>query len=684
MRWVLVTLLVLAPLAAGATNMHSIRVSDTGTLPGAGGVLGLTGAGATVAVLDTGVDNQHPAFEDAWVAGVDVSSGIALPGVTDPDDLDGHGTHVASVVLGRGGPKGVAPAANLVDVKVASDLQGFSVGGLAEGLRWVLDYNAGETSFGDPPPHRVDVAVISLATLDKGEDTSAIARLVDDVVRSGVTVVVAAGNCGPQPSATCGPGTAGASNSITDPGSAPLAITVAAIDERGTTDPSDDRVTPFSSRGPDGASAFGVRKPDLAAPGWLVPGADNDGGLAWYNGTSQAAPHVAGVVALLVEAKAKGSDAPLAPEEARRVLNETARDLGPVSWDAETGWGEVDALKAVRRYVANQAPAVAATAEPPRVALGGEVGLRATATDADGLGGLVYAWDVPWSGAHGGQQLMLVADQVGDHRVRALVTDVEGAVGTAEVVVTVFAPSPGGGPATNGTGSNGTGAADAAPPVARFVFTPASPLVNETVRFDASASSDDVGVRTYAWDLDRDGVLEAGTPMFETSFATPGVRIMRLTVADASGKTATDEQAVVVTPRPEADDAPDVAAPIVTLLRPAPGARLESPVRVEWEATDDVGVVLTTLVVDALAREVAASSAEDLDLAPGAHEVAVVAHDAAGREGRARVAFLVVEPVEEDGNATLAPGSEATPGSAILATVAVVVGLARASRRRTV
>ncbi|HLE97441.1 MAG TPA: PKD domain-containing protein, partial [Candidatus Thermoplasmatota archaeon] len=203
-------------------------------------------------------------------------------------------------------------------------------------------------------------------------------------------------------------------------------------------------------------------------------------------------------------------------------------------------------------------------------------------------------------------------------------------------------------------------------------------VAGETVRFDGSGSTDDRGIVAWAWDLDDDGEEDALGAVAEHAFAEPGTYVVRLTVSDAADHRHTAETAYVVSADPDAGLPEDRIPPVVRILHPTPGSRVASPVRVEWEVTDDGPLPSARLVVDRLARVVATAGAEDLDLASGAHVVAVEATDDAGNTGRESVAFLVDEPfppVEERVAET-----RDTPMS--LWVLALAAGIALVGRRR--
>jgi serine protease AprX len=325
----------------GAARASSPGILEVGA-PRVWRQLGLTGRGVAVAILDSGIA-PHPDLAGRIVASVDFTSGrngVLVP----PADPGGHGTHVAGLVAGDGTASGgayagVAPGANLIDVRVIAASGSTSVSTLIAGMQWVLAHRA------DYNIRVVNLSAGGPATSSYRDDPLATAAEV--LVFAGITVVVSAGNAGP------------AVRTITSPGTDPFVITVGGIDDSGTATTSDDALASWSSRGV--TPIDGLAKPDLVAPGRKIvslrsPGSTLDlelpdrlvAGLdplapAYFrlSGTSMAAPVVTGVVALMLE-----HNPALTPAQLKAGLKGTATALTYGSPDS-TGSGLVNASAAV-------------------------------------------------------------------------------------------------------------------------------------------------------------------------------------------------------------------------------------------------------------------------------------------------------------------------------------------------
>ncbi len=269
---------------------------------------GYTGAGITVAVVDSGIA-PHTAISDRVVGRVNLVSWEA-PSSGDPY---GHGTHVAGIIAGSTTAAknvtlayagGSAPGAKLVDVRVLGATGVGYTSDVIAGINWAV---ANRSKYG--------IRIINLSlghVVAEPSATDPLCQAVKRAVEAGVVVVAAAGNYGL--TSTGAPVLGG----ISSPGNSPYALTVGAIDTAGTVDRSDDKVAAYSSRGP---TAFDMAvKPDVVAPGTRIVSLEaNNSYLAthypnWHiagsgknayfrlSGTSMAAPIVSGGVALLLDA----------------------------------------------------------------------------------------------------------------------------------------------------------------------------------------------------------------------------------------------------------------------------------------------------------------------------------------------------------------------------------------------
>lgn len=265
-----------------------------------------TGAGAVIAVVDSGAQLDHPDLAGRLVAGHDFVQDDATP-----QDGNGHGTHVSGIAVadtGNGiGVASVAPGAKVMPVRVLDDSGAGDSATVARGIDYARTHGADviNLSLGSEIP--------IVGAMGGDEIDAAIRR----AIAAGIVVVAASGNNGvpvcEQPAANDG------------------LLCVGAVDKRG-------QRSFFSSFG----QGLGV-----VAPGGSGLGGDEDvlstvppSTYDFLAGTSQATPHVSGVAALLVSLGVRGQAA------VKRILA-TARDLGPAGDDAQYGHGEVDALAAV-------------------------------------------------------------------------------------------------------------------------------------------------------------------------------------------------------------------------------------------------------------------------------------------------------------------------------------------------
>lgn len=267
---------------------------------------GMTGAGARVGIVDTGIDAAHPEIASRYAGGYDF-----VHDDTDPYDDNNHGTHIAGIVAAADdgvGVTGVAPGVTLFAYKVL-DVEGR---GYWSDVIAALDAALDPNGDGDSTD-RLDVVNLSLGTSRRPGSTvrSAFARAYGE----GLLMVAAAGNFGNR---------AGEGDTVAYPARLPSVIAVAA------TDP-DDMRTESSSTGPT---------VELAAPGINITSARAGGGYFAWNGTSLAAPHVVGLAALIVDEGVADEDGDgRTNDDVRMLLRAAAVDLGEPGRDRHYGFG---------------------------------------------------------------------------------------------------------------------------------------------------------------------------------------------------------------------------------------------------------------------------------------------------------------------------------------------------------
>ncbi|MWG35564.1 S8 family peptidase [Halomarina oriensis] len=257
---------------------------------------GSTGAGADLAILDTGIDSNHPDLVDNLGAGrafTRAKGNFA----EDWDDDNDHGTHcagTAGAVDNAEGVVGVSTEATLHAVKVLGKRGSGSFSDIAAGVEYVADQGW-------------DVASMSLGG---SSGTQTLRDACQYATNNGVLVVAAAGNSGP------------CSDCVGFPAAYPETLAV------GSTDSTDD-LSGFSSTGPE---------VDIAAPGSNINSTVPGGAYDTFSGTSMATPHVAGAAAQLMADGASN-------DQARSTLLNTAEDLG--LGDNESGAGLLDVAAAL-------------------------------------------------------------------------------------------------------------------------------------------------------------------------------------------------------------------------------------------------------------------------------------------------------------------------------------------------
>ncbi|GAB2464101.1 carboxypeptidase regulatory-like domain-containing protein [Xylanimonas ulmi] len=290
--------------------------------------MGATGAGIVVSSVDSGVDGHHPALESKYrgyqADGTfdndynffDTSGSCGPSG--DPCDADAHGTHTMGTMVGSDGGSnqiGVAPGAQWVEANGCATCEDAD---LLEAGEWQVAPT--RTDGSDPDPSkRPNIVNNSWGYRAAGTIDDWYADIVTAWEAAGIFGAWSAGNSGP----TC--------STTSSPGANTIDYSAGAFDSSG-------QIAYFSSRGP---GEDGLTKPNLAAPGVNVRSSVPGGGYANYDGTSMAAPHLAGAVALLWSyAPSLVGDI----EGTKALLDQTAVDVDDTSCGGTAAdnnvWGE--------------------------------------------------------------------------------------------------------------------------------------------------------------------------------------------------------------------------------------------------------------------------------------------------------------------------------------------------------
>lgn len=284
--------------------------------------LGYLGGSVVVASMDTGIDMLHPELAPGYRGGSNSWFDPYGEHAT-PYDRTGHGTQVLGLIVGGSASSvavGVAPEARWIATKIFDDAGNGLQSAVHEAFQWLLDPD-GDPLTDDAP----DVVNASWGFTDAGVCNTEFLPDIEALKAADIAVVFSVGNSGPAPS------------SGMSPGNNPGVLSSGAVDEL-------SEVVAFSSRGP--SSCDEGLMPRMVAPGDNVRTTDLSlGGTANYvtvSGTSYAAPHIAGALALLRDAVP-----PASVDELESVLMESAVDIGEAGPDNDSGYGLLAATEAL-------------------------------------------------------------------------------------------------------------------------------------------------------------------------------------------------------------------------------------------------------------------------------------------------------------------------------------------------
>jgi subtilisin family serine protease len=297
---------------------------------------GFYGQGVVIADLDTGVDATHPDLSGSYRGGS--NSWFDPYGQhSTPTDLSGHGTATTGIIVGgdsSGVTIGVAPGAKWIAAKIFNDAGTATATAIHQAMQWVLDPD-GNPATADAP----QVVNNSWAYGTPGCNLQFQPDL-QAMRAAGIIPVFAAGNYGP------GTGTS------VSPANYPEALAVGSTDNT-------DFIDPGTSVGPSACGEASTTYPDLVAPGYNIYTTDLHGFYQWGSGTSFAAPHVTGALALLLSAQ------PSAGASVEAALSSSAVDLGVVGADNIYGHGRIDAAAALQLLQSPPPPPTTTTTTVP-------------------------------------------------------------------------------------------------------------------------------------------------------------------------------------------------------------------------------------------------------------------------------------------------------------------------------
>lgn len=293
--------------------------------------LGINGTGVVVGNLDSGVRSTHEALSANYKCAGGSNTNCwfdAISGQSAPYDDNGHGTHTMGTAVGSGGI-GVAPGVQWIACKAFSASGSGSRTDILECFDWFLAPGGNAANAPD---------VVNNSWGNSNGSNTVYQQAITNLINAGIYLVFSNGNSG----SSCG--TVGAPASYTN------VLGVGATN-------STDTIASFSSRGP---SPFGgTVKPGVSAPGVSVRSAYSSGNTAYtsLNGTSMAAPHVSGLVALLLDANPALSLSQITANLTGNTLQIAATGCSSSGVPNNIyGWGRIRAYESVQAALGSSTP----------------------------------------------------------------------------------------------------------------------------------------------------------------------------------------------------------------------------------------------------------------------------------------------------------------------------------------
>jgi subtilisin family serine protease len=509
--------------------------------------LGYAGKGIAIAIIDGGVDDEHPAFANAFVAGADFTSPPSplnpRDGSVNPDDVEGHGTSVASVALGRGDQngdfKGMAPEAGLIDLRIRK--VGLTLPGpMTDAIEWCIANK--DTDWGNG---HTGVNVISISA-GLGQAGGPVDLAVTRAVSEGMVVISAATNSG----SSYEDNTNNRNDYWADD-----SIIAGGTDTLGTIDRTDDVFWDQSTWGPRTADAdddfYDELKPDVSAPGadlMLAAFSRNSGtapasGYVIGSGTSFSTPHASGLAALMLEANPNMVPGPDV-NPIRLTLHKSSEARGEVydqdmslKYDVHYGYGIIDAYEAIRaakdyRVYESSPTIVSFTSAAAKATSGGTVGISALAIDdqeqkmtytvtsaegtiADDPAPRTWIWTAP--------------AEPGMYTISLTVTDTSDLSSTSELQIEVV-----------------EGSTNTPPTIESIEATRTLLKTGDECDIRVKASDPDLDTLTYSYSASIGEITGEGYSVSYTAPDTPGTAIIEVTVRDPFGASDTGEVTITV------------------------------------------------------------------------------------------------------------------------------------------